>query len=228
MRKKIIPLTVLVVCLLTSSFAWVQTVQASPMVTVDKPWWRTTGVNQPVEFTASAKGGTPPYTFQWYTTFLDPTVPSGQWHTVMVPDSNSSTFKFAASTTGRYGISIRLSDSKGIDEYQSFQPMGIVVTVQSSPVPQPTRSPSLSPTPSPPNISLSNYENKTFTENSIPLNFTLSKTAQWIGYSLDGQANITINGNTTIAGLSNGLHTITAYANDTFGDVALHKPSTSL
>jgi hypothetical protein len=105
----------------------------SPMVTVDQPWWRITGVNQPIEFTASAKGGTPPYTFQWYTTFLDPTIPPEQWHTVMVPDSNSSTFKFVASTTGRYGISIRLSDSKGEGEYQSFQPIGIVVTVQSSP-----------------------------------------------------------------------------------------------
>jgi hypothetical protein len=74
-------------------------------------------------------------------------------------------------------------------------------------------------TPEPPDITILSIENKTFTENSIPLNFTLSKTAQWIGYSLDGQANITINGNTTIAGLSNGLHTITVYANDTFGDV---------
>ena len=122
------------------------------MVMVDQPWWRTTGVNQPVEFTANATGGTPPYTFQWYTTYLDPAIPSGQWHTVMVPDSNSSTFKFAASIPGRYGISIRLSDSKGEGEYQSFQPMGIVVTVQTSPVPQLTPSPSPTPTPSPPNF----------------------------------------------------------------------------
>ena len=152
MRKEKFLLEVLVIGLLTASFVGVQTVQASPIVMVDQPWWRTIGVNQPVEFTASAKGGTPPYTFQWYTTFLDLTIPPEQWHTVMVPDSNSSTFKFVASTTGRYGISIRLTDSQGDGEYQSFQPMGIVVTVQSSPVPQPTQSPSPTPTPSPPNF----------------------------------------------------------------------------
>jgi hypothetical protein len=151
MKKGNFPLGFFVVGLLALYFAGVQTVKASPMVTVDQPWWRTTGVNQPVEFTASASGGTPSYTFQWYTTFLDPNVPSEQWRTVMVPDSNSSTFKFIASIPGRYGISIK-SDSTGNGEYQSFQPEGIVVTVQTSPVPQITSSPSPTPTPSPPNF----------------------------------------------------------------------------
>ena len=122
------------------------------MVTVDQPWWRTTGIKQPVEFIANATGGTPLYTYQWYITFLDPTIPPGQRQAVMVPNSNSSTFKFASSIPGRYGISIRLSDSKGEGEYQSFQPIGIVVTVQTSPVPQLTLSPSPTPTPSPPNF----------------------------------------------------------------------------
>ena len=139
----------LVLGLLIASFVGFQTAMASPMVTVNQPWWRTTGVNQPVEFTANATGGTPPYTFQWYTTYLDPAIPAEQWHTVMIPDSNSSTFKFASSIPGRYGISIRLSDSKGEGEYQSFQPIGIVVTVQTSPVPQLTPSPSPTPTPIP-------------------------------------------------------------------------------
>ena len=39
----------------------------------------------------------------------------------------------------------------------------------------------------------------------------------WIGYSLDGGANVTISGNTTIGGLSAGDHTIVVYANDTEG-----------
>jgi hypothetical protein len=37
-----------------------------------------------------------------------------------------------------------------------------------------------------------------------------------MGYSLDGQETITITGNTTIAGLTNGLHNVTVYAKDTF------------
>ena len=148
MRKGIIVRAVLVLGLLISLFVGVQTVKASPMVIVDQPWYRVTGVNQPVEFTANASGGTPPYTFQWYTTFLDPTISSEQWKTIEVPYSNSSTFTFIASTPGRYGISINVTDSNGDGEYQSFQPIGIVVTVQSSPVPQSTSSPSPSPTAS--------------------------------------------------------------------------------
>jgi hypothetical protein len=37
-----------------------------------------------------------------------------------------------------------------------------------------------------------------------------------MGYSLDRQENITITGNTTITGLTNGLHNITVYAKDKF------------
>ena len=155
MRKGIIVRAVLVLGLLISLFVGIQTVKASPMVIVDQPWYRVTGANQSVEFTANASGGTPQYTFQWYTTFLDPAVSSDQWKTIEVPYSNSSTFAFIASTPGRYGISINVTDSNGDGEYQSFQPIGIVVTVQSSPVPQSTTSPSpshtasLNPTPTP-------------------------------------------------------------------------------
>jgi hypothetical protein len=109
---------------------------------------RVIGVNQPTEFTASGNGGTPPYTFQWYTTFLDPNVPPEQWVTVAVPGATSSAFNFVASTPGRYGISIRINDSKGEGEYQSFQPIGIVVTVQSTPI-----TPSPSSTPQEPTVS---------------------------------------------------------------------------
>ena len=140
---------IVLLVLFTVSFAGTQLVKASPMVMVNQPWYRVTGINQPVEFTANASGGTPPYTFQWYTTFLDSNISPEQWNTVMVPNSKSSNLKFVASTPGRYGISIRLSDSNGASEYQSFQPIGIVVTVQSSPIPQSTSSPSPSPSSKP-------------------------------------------------------------------------------
>jgi hypothetical protein len=35
-----------------------------------------------------------------------------------------------------------------------------------------------------------------------------------MGYSLDGQETVTVTGNTTLAGLSWGLHNVTVYAKD--------------
>lgn len=53
----------------------------------------------------------------------------------------------------------------------------------------------------PPVISNLTIENKTYTA-EIPLNFSLNEIASQISYSLDNQANVTILGNTTLAGLS--------------------------
>ena len=53
----------------------------------------------------------------------------------------------------------------------------------------------------------------------IPLNFTLDEPASWMGYSLDAQANVTLSGNTTITGVSGGVHRIVVYANDTAGNM---------
>ena len=39
-----------------------------------------------------------------------------------------------------------------------------------------------------------------------------------MGYSLDGQDNVTLTGNSTISELPNGLHNVTVYARDTFGN----------
>ena len=68
----------------------------------------------------------------------------------------------------------------------------------------------------PPKISVLSPVNQAFNESSVPLLFTVDKQANWIGYSLDGQDNITITGNITIAGLSSGLHNVTVYARDEF------------
>jgi hypothetical protein len=53
--------------------------------------------------------------------------------------------------------------------------------------------------------------------------FTVNKPVNWTGYSLDGEANVTITGNTTLSGLSNGLHNITVYAKDEFENMAASK-----
>jgi hypothetical protein len=62
---------------------------------------------------------------------------------------------------------------------------------------------------------LSPKNNKIYATNSIPLTFTINKTASWIAYSLDGQANITITGNTTLTDLQDGWHNVTVYAKST-------------
>jgi hypothetical protein len=72
----------------------------------------------------------------------------------------------------------------------------------------------------PPTITIQSPENKTYTVNSsIPLTFTVYEFANWTGYCLDGQANVTITENTTLPILLDGGHHVTVYANDTFGNV---------
>ena len=69
----------------------------------------------------------------------------------------------------------------------------------------------------PPEVTILSPKNETYTIFDIPLNFTLSEKPDWIGYSLDGQAVVTVSGNTTLVGLPEGLHDVTVYANDTVG-----------
>jgi hypothetical protein len=130
---------------------------------------------------------------------------------IAVPGATSSKFKFAESTPGTYSITLRVTDSEGQSTYHPFLP-GLWVFVLPLPAP--------SPSPPPPSISFLSPENNTYAANDIPLNFTLSKPAEWIGYSVDGQANITINGNTTLTAPNNGAHSITIYANNTEGNMA--------
>ena len=70
----------------------------------------------------------------------------------------------------------------------------------------------------PPTISIISPENKTYTANNVSLTFTVNELTSWIGYSLDGQANVTVTRNTTLSGLSYGSHNLIVYANDTDGN----------
>ena len=54
--------------------------------------------------------------------------------------------------------------------------------------------------------------------NTVPLEFVVNKNVPWLGYSLDGQENVTITGNTTLTGLTSGPHSLRVYAVDTFGN----------
>jgi parallel beta-helix repeat protein len=70
----------------------------------------------------------------------------------------------------------------------------------------------------PPKISLLSPLNRTYDKSIVPLVFTVDKLVNWTAYSLDGKQNVTITSNTTITNMTNGLHTLTVYANDTYGN----------
>ncbi|MEM2099569.1 MAG: NosD domain-containing protein [Candidatus Bathyarchaeia archaeon] len=72
----------------------------------------------------------------------------------------------------------------------------------------------------PPTVTLLSPQNQTYTSTNIPLTFTVNELASWIGYSLDGQDNVTITGNTVLTGLPNGEHNVAVYAADLAGNTA--------
>jgi parallel beta-helix repeat protein len=63
-------------------------------------------------------------------------------------------------------------------------------------------------------------QNIDYNTTEVPLVFTLSAAADWIGYSLDSQEKVAIAGNTTLKGLSIGVHSLTISANNTYGFVS--------
>jgi len=71
----------------------------------------------------------------------------------------------------------------------------------------------------PPVISVASPENNNYTSSEVSLNFTVNKPTNWTGYSLDGNQNVTVTGNSTVTNMTNGRHSITVYANDTFGNI---------
>jgi PGF-pre-PGF domain-containing protein len=77
----------------------------------------------------------------------------------------------------------------------------------------------------PPVVSIALPANATYATNvSLNLSFTTTdatSTVSWMGYSLDGAANVTVTGNTTfnVSTSVEGSHAIVIYANDTFGNM---------
>jgi len=70
-----------------------------------------------------------------------------------------------------------------------------------------------------PNVSVASPENITYESFDVPLNFTVNELVSQIAYSLDGQENVTVAGNTTLTGLSPGEYNVTVYAQDLAGNV---------
>jgi len=74
------------------------------------------------------------------------------------------------------------------------------------------------PPPASPVIIIVSPENMRYAVNTVSLTFTVSEPTSWVGYSLDGQANVTITGNTTLTGLSEGSHSLIVFAKDEDGN----------
>ncbi|HLN89076.1 MAG TPA: kelch repeat-containing protein, partial [Candidatus Binatia bacterium] len=69
----------------------------------------------------------------------------------------------------------------------------------------------------PPVVQITSPENKTYS--SVSLAFAVNRGTQWMGYSLDAEANVTINAETQLFNLSQGAHSILIYANDSVGNM---------
>jgi len=63
-------------------------------------------------------------------------------------------------------------------------------------------------------ISILSPKAENYTVSDVPINFILDNPTLEIKYSFDNQENVTITGNTTLTGLSNGLHNLTVYTMD--------------
>ena len=71
----------------------------------------------------------------------------------------------------------------------------------------------------PPEVRVLSPENKTYMSKSVELALSVNRATEWIGYSLDAQAEVTVSGDVVLSGLSEGSHTVKVYANDSFGNV---------
>jgi hypothetical protein len=70
----------------------------------------------------------------------------------------------------------------------------------------------------PPRISILLPENKVYNASSVLLTFLIYEAFSSMSYSLDGQDNVTIAGNTTLSELPNGSHNLTVYVTDRSGN----------
>jgi hypothetical protein len=108
-------------------------------------------------------------------------------------------------------------DSQNNPHISYYNETGAYLKYASIESPNPT--PSSSPRTEPPEIQILSPESIEFEASQIPLTFTVDKQASWMGYSLDGQNNVTVTGNSTLTNLALGFHSLIIYANDTEGNM---------
>jgi len=73
----------------------------------------------------------------------------------------------------------------------------------------------------PPCISISSPVHKVYNDSSVQLIFSVYESSSSMSYSLDGQENVTIAGNTTLSELPNGSHNLTVNVTDRSGNTGV-------
>jgi hypothetical protein len=132
---------------------------------------------------------------------------SGAVNFTEIPDGNH-TIKVYAFENGKYPLYVRksFSDLKVVEHcYNSFQIIGsslIRFAVDTTA----------------PKISILALENRNYSTSTVPLNFTTDERIFQSSYSLDGQDNVTIAGNTTLTDLIEGEHKVTVFVTDEVGN----------
>jgi hypothetical protein len=141
----------------------------------------------------------------------------GKFYGSVAPNSNlSSPFNYslylANLTDGSHTLVVR-ADSTGVVRNW------ISSTVYSVPIDSVFATVNFTLDSTTPNVSFLSTE-KTYTTSEFPLNFTVNEAVCKISYVLDGQKNVTVAGNTTLANLPYGEHNVTVYATDNVGNIA--------
>jgi hypothetical protein len=73
---------------------------------------------------------------------------------------------------------------------------------------------------------ITNLSVKSADSDHILLSYSINEEANWIGYSLDNQANVTVNGDAVLKDLSVGSHNVTIYAEDAHGHMGISETLT--
>lgn len=77
-----------------------------------------------------------------------------------------------------------------------------------------------------PNVTVLSLGNTTYGSSDVPLSFSVNEETSSISYVLDDKDEVLIDGNTTLTGLSDGMHKVTVYACDVEGNVGFSETIT--
>jgi hypothetical protein len=150
MKKVTVLLVILLSCLVASTVAGFGTVNAQTLqIDLEFVSSPPAYVDQPFEISATVSGGTPPFSYQWYTKWFPPWMAGmdpDQYRAsggseIAVPGAVSSTFWFTLKGEGIYWISVGVSDStrNSVSHYPSIQSFQLIVhnntVTQTSPSP---------------------------------------------------------------------------------------------